>query len=699
MREVQPTSRRRRVTVTASLERLRTGRLLRGRSDLPFALLVVYVVVELLPDVDVVGFSLHFELVTVIGVLTLANWRLTLDAVPRTLRRPLVSVLVLYGAFVTWSALARLLRGESMGDVAERIAARHGVAVVGLLAIITWVTSTRRLYLLLAILAAVVVLHTGVAALQAAQVDQAWDLWQRLERWAAENPEALEGAQTRELPPGLTGGAFVLAYYAAILVPFLLVLADADRRRARGATAFAALAAFTLVVRERALLVIIAVTTVAWQVYGRSLARRLGVRLRGITAMLTLIVAASLVLLTAAVAISSSESPEGTDLGARFLDLGDSYRADAVGEALSAGADAPLLGNTNEDVTNEDGLVLSPHNMFLNALVFEGVPGLLLVLATAVAMLWMLHACVVTARTAAEARLGTERIWLVRVAVAGTVGVIGYLANAQLHNASLQSGDFLPWWALAIVLAAAHLSTGERGDASETLSGAGAIPGRRPPSSRGDLAIIDERERALAALLQSDGVSSLVDTRVVDLGCGQGDSMRTLIELGADPARLTGIDAEPDRFCLARRRLPGSSFVRADGGALPVRADALDVVSVFTLFSSIETHEARAGVAAEIDRVLRPGGLVVWYDLRIPNPANPSVSPPRRREVQAVFPGYRLRVRGVTVLPPLARRLGRFTPMLYPVLAAIPVTRTHLVGVLTKSGRENGGGVSRAAHR
>lgn len=695
MREVQPTSPRRLAPVTSSLERLRTGRLLQGRSDLPYALLLAYVVVELLPDVDVVGFSLHFELVAVIAVLTLANWRLTLDAVPRPLRRPLVSVLVLYGAFVTWSAVARLLRGETMSDVAERIVSRHGVAVVGLLAIITWVTSRRRLYLLLATLAAVLVVHAGVVALQAAQVDVAWDLWERLERWSAENPAALEGAQTRELPPGLTGGAFVLAYYVAIIVPFLVVLGDADRRRARAAAAFAALAVFMLAVRERALLVIIAVTTVAWALYGRSLGRRLGVRLRGITTMLVLLVATSLVLLTAAVAVSSSESPEGTDLGARFLDVGDTYRANAVGDALSAGADAPILGNTNEDVTNEDGRLLSPHNMLLNALVFEGIPGLLLVLAAAIAMVWLLHACVVTARTAAEERPGNERTGLVRVAVAGTVGVIGYFANTQLHNASLQSGDFLPWWALAIVLTAARLSG--------TPDGEGARAEDRPGSNRGDVAILDERRRVLADLLRGDGVSSLAGTRVMDLGCSRGDSMQTLVELGACPARLTGVDIVHDRLRMARRRLSGSPFLRADGASLPVRTAVVGVVPVFTIFSSIETPEARARVAAEIDRVLQPGGLVVWYDLRIPNPANPSVWPLRLPEVQAVFPGYRLRARSVTVLPPLARRLGRFTPALYPALAALPIARTHLVAVLTKpDGGDAGpgaGGAGREEHR
>jgi len=38
----------------------------------------------------------------------------------------------------------------------------------------------------------------------------------------------------------------------------------------------------------------------------------------------------------------------------------------------------------------------------------------------------------------------------------------------------------------------------------------------------------------------------------------------------------------------------------------------------------------------------------------------------------------------VTLLPPLARRLGPATPLAYPVLAALPPLRSHLIGLLRK---------------
>lgn len=187
-----------------------------------------------------------------------------------------------------------------------------------------------------------------------------------------------------------------------------------------------------------------------------------------------------------------------------------------------------------------------------------------------------------------------------------------------------------------------------------------------------------------AALLESSGVPSLAAMTVIDLGCGRGEGMQTLIELGAEPAGLVGVDVLADRLGVASRRHPRCPCIHADGRALPVLASTVDVVALWTVFSSTGSREVRAGLADEIDRVLRPGGLVLWYDVRSPNPRNPHVRPIRLRAVRADLPGYLVTDRSITLLPPLARRLGRLAPALYPVLAALPFLRTHVVAVLTK---------------
>jgi SAM-dependent methyltransferase len=89
-----------------------------------------------------------------------------------------------------------------------------------------------------------------------------------------------------------------------------------------------------------------------------------------------------------------------------------------------------------------------------------------------------------------------------------------------------------------------------------------------------------------------------------------------------------------------------------------------------------------AAAAREIGRVLRPGGWLIWFDLRYDNPSNPAVHGIDRRRLGRLFPRWAEEIRSCTVLPPLARRLGPTTPVLYPLLEAVPLLRSHLIGRL-----------------
>jgi hypothetical protein len=91
-----------------------------------------------------------------------------------------------------------------------------------------------------------------------------------------------------------------------------------------------------------------------------------------------------------------------------------------------------------------------------------------------------------------------------------------------------------------------------------------------------------------------------------------------------------------------------------------------------------------SNVAREIDRVLAHGGAIVWYDFRYNNPWNPHVRGMRRQNIQSLFPGYTLHLKTLTLLPPLARRLGHLTSSLYPLLSSLPFLRTHYLGLLIK---------------
>jgi ubiquinone/menaquinone biosynthesis C-methylase UbiE len=201
----------------------------------------------------------------------------------------------------------------------------------------------------------------------------------------------------------------------------------------------------------------------------------------------------------------------------------------------------------------------------------------------------------------------------------------------------------------------------------------------------GNRAMIAERDDAIRDLLEAHGRWPLGDTVVVDVGCGSGGFLRRLEAWGARPERLAGVDVYAPYLEAARARQPHVSFLQGSADDLPFETGSVDLVSVFTVFSSILDRALADAVAQSITRVLRPGGGVLWYDFRVPSPLNrANVRSIRRAEIARLFPGFGADLRRITLIPQLARRLGRLTRVAYRPLALPWPMRTHYVGLLTK---------------
>jgi SAM-dependent methyltransferase len=145
-----------------------------------------------------------------------------------------------------------------------------------------------------------------------------------------------------------------------------------------------------------------------------------------------------------------------------------------------------------------------------------------------------------------------------------------------------------------------------------------------------------------------------------------------------------GVDLLADRVAEARRRYPELAFDVTDGERLEFGDGVFDLVLAVTLFSSVRDASMSAKVASEIDRVLKPGGGLLWYDFRYDNPRNPNVHGMTEESVRSLFPMMQGDLSSLTLLPPLSRRLGRATSLLYPALSAVPLLRSHLLGLLIK---------------
>jgi SAM-dependent methyltransferase len=92
--------------------------------------------------------------------------------------------------------------------------------------------------------------------------------------------------------------------------------------------------------------------------------------------------------------------------------------------------------------------------------------------------------------------------------------------------------------------------------------------------------------------------------KVVDIGCGTGYNLATLIAKGYQGV---GIDLSSHGLRIARSRLPAGTLVQGDGEELPFRSSTFDAVIALDVLEHVDDGRA----LAEAFRVLRPGGLVV----------------------------------------------------------------------------------------
>ena len=198
----------------------------------------------------------------------------------------------------------------------------------------------------------------------------------------------------------------------------------------------------------------------------------------------------------------------------------------------------------------------------------------------------------------------------------------------------------------------------------------------RLAANRGQRAIVRERDRVISELIRA---VDMPVGRLLDVGCGDGATLGRLVAEGTISSGV-GVDLLPERIEGARARWPAIRFEVTDATRLPFPDGSFDAVLTMTVFSSVQ-QPARRAMAAEIARVVRPGGGFIWYDMRLPSPSNPDVRPFSATDVAGLFPGWPMQVRRLTVAPPIARHLGVATDRLYPLLALSRALLSHEAGV------------------
>jgi SAM-dependent methyltransferase len=201
----------------------------------------------------------------------------------------------------------------------------------------------------------------------------------------------------------------------------------------------------------------------------------------------------------------------------------------------------------------------------------------------------------------------------------------------------------------------------------------------------GHLFYIQERERRVLDLLTRLGLSFLANQRILEAGCYTGYWLGEFIKWGARPENLTGIDLLHEYLVEAQStQSPKVGLIQANAAFLPFLSNTFDIVLQSMLFTSILDPAMKQAVAKELLRVLKPGGLLLWYDYHCNNPWNKDVRGVKKGEIRGLFPGCRIELRRITLAPPLARRLAPYSFLVCALLEKLRILNTHYLGVIRK---------------
>ncbi|MEQ8747120.1 class I SAM-dependent methyltransferase [Pyruvatibacter sp.] len=123
------------------------------------------------------------------------------------------------------------------------------------------------------------------------------------------------------------------------------------------------------------------------------------------------------------------------------------------------------------------------------------------------------------------------------------------------------------------------------------------------------------RRQALVPLAQALAGRDQRDVAMLDVACGTGRFL-TFVCDNYPRLNLTTVDMSPNYLAKAKRTLRrwrNVTFINANAEHLPVADGSQDVVTCVYLFHELPP-KIRRGVAAEMARVLKPGGRLIFVD-------------------------------------------------------------------------------------
>jgi len=179
-------------------------------------------------------------------------------------------------------------------------------------------------------------------------------------------------------------------------------------------------------------------------------------------------------------------------------------------------------------------------------------------------------------------------------------------------------------------------------------------------------------------------------TQVLDVGCGDGDSLWTFQRLGFEPSNLFGVDIQEERILRARATNPLVNFECADATVLKFADDAFDITMESMILLQVPDDGVAGRIASEMIRVTKRGGFVLISDWRYSKPGSEEFKGVSRKRIERLYnvgvDTYVCNAFRGALAPPIGRFLSKFcSPSYFLIQALFPFLTAQTVTILQKS--------------
>jgi ubiquinone/menaquinone biosynthesis C-methylase UbiE len=127
------------------------------------------------------------------------------------------------------------------------------------------------------------------------------------------------------------------------------------------------------------------------------------------------------------------------------------------------------------------------------------------------------------------------------------------------------------------------------------------------------------RDRLFFSVISSHFNTLKEDLKVLEIGCGYGHEIAKLSLLGIHQSNLSGIDICEHRIDRAKNIYPSINFYSQNATQIMFEDNSFDIVFQFTCLMHIDDVSIQQQICQEMQRVLKPNGIIIWWDATQPS--------------------------------------------------------------------------------